>query len=52
MTSASNGNAIVNKNILETGHLITLNSITPSYARMLSGGVTAGAHIVEERCSE
>ena len=32
ITTASQGSAIVNKNTLETGHLITLNSITPSLA--------------------
>ena len=41
ITSTSEGGAIVNKSTgtLETGHLITLNSITPSSARMLQSAI-------------
>ena len=39
ISSTSQGGAIVNKNTLETGHLITLNSITPSLARMLQSAI-------------
>ena len=39
ITPAGQGGAIVNKNTLETGHLITLNSITPSLARMLQSAI-------------
>ena len=39
INSESNGEAIVNKNTLETGHLITLNRITPSLARILQSAI-------------
>ena len=41
--------AIVNKNALELGHLITLNSNRPSLARMLQSAIKEGSVGVAER---
>ena len=38
-SSTSTGKEIVNKNTLETGHLVTLQSITPSLSRMLQTAI-------------
>ena len=47
ISTASQGVAIVNKNTLETGNLITLNSITPSLARMLQSAIKKEVLVVQ-----